>query len=36
VLSRIPGIPRVEAGYWEETWPRIQIEAARYGLSGGQ
>lgn len=25
----------MQPGYWEETWPRLQIEAARYGLSGG-
>ena len=35
MLSRIPGVPRFSPGFWEAAWPRIQVEGARYGLSGG-
>ena len=35
LLARLPGMRAVPAGYWEALWPRLQIEAARYGLAGG-
>ena len=30
----LPAIPRFQEGYWEDMWPKIQIEGARYGLLG--
>mmetsp|Transcript_4674 Transcript_4674/g.7516 ORF Transcript_4674/g.7516 Transcript_4674/m.7516 type:complete len:303 (-) Transcript_4674:22-930(-) len=31
-IPSLPHVPRVPENYWEETWPRLQIEAARYGI----